>query len=267
MAGDSEAIERAALVDLHEAAGADIARRLGLRLEEVGSAAVSLCAASPSGIVVNRALGLGLDAPATRGDVRKIVSLYSDAGVERYFVHLHTRAEPPELRLWLAEEGLEAARGWVKFKRGADAPPDVQTELEVREATAGDASTFGEIAAAAFDIEEAAEWLARLAGRRNWHNFMSFKNGRPAGTGALFVQGDVAWCDWAATAPSFRRLGGQGALLSHRIREALALGCRSVFTETGESVEGDPQHSYGNITRMGFEADYLRENFAPPRAT
>ncbi len=267
MPNDSETIERAALLDLHEAADASLAKRLGLRLEKVGPAVASLCAACPTGIVLNRTLGLGLVTPATRDDVREIVSLYRGAGVQRYFIHLHPRAEPAELRLWLAGEGLEPARGWVQFKREADTPPDISTELELREATEADGPAFGAIVGDAFDIPGAAEWLARLPERRDWRIFMSFRNGQPAGTGALFLHQGVAWCDWAATAPAFRRLGSQGALLSRRIREALALGCRNIFTETGEAVEGDAQHSYGNITRMGFEADYLRENFAPPRAT
>ena len=38
------------------------------------------------------------------------------------------------------------------------------------------------------------------------------------------------------------------------------------FTATGEEVPGDPQHSYANILRMGFEEGYIRENFAPPRS-
>jgi 2-keto-4-pentenoate hydratase/2-oxohepta-3-ene-1,7-dioic acid hydratase in catechol pathway len=30
-------------------------------------------------------------------------------------------------------------------------------------------------------------------------------------------------------------------------------------------VEGDPQHSYKNIVRMGFRPAYVRENYAPPK--
>jgi hypothetical protein len=34
-----------------------------------------------------------------------------------------------------------------------------------------------------------------------------------------------------------------------------------MFTETGEAVDGDPQHSYRNILRAGFEQLDVRENF------
>ena len=63
-----------------------------------------------------------------------------------------------------------------------------------------------------------------------------------------------------------RRRGSQGAVMTARIRLALELGCRALFTETGESVGGDPQHSYRNIARYGFAESVLRENWAPPKA-
>jgi GNAT superfamily N-acetyltransferase len=75
----------------------------------------------------------------------------------------------------------------------------------------------------------------------------------------------VGWLDWGATAPAFRRRGSQSALLRRRILDALDMGCRLILTETGEEVEGDPQHSYKNILRMGFREAYVRENYAPLR--
>ena len=86
-----------------------------------------------------------------------------------------------------------------------------------------------------------------------------------AGAGALFVKDGLGWTDFGATAPEYRRRGSQGALLARRIDHAISLGCTSIFTCTGEDVAGDPQHSYRNILKMGFDAAYVRENYAPPR--
>ena len=52
-------------------------------------------------------------------------------------------------------------------------------------------------------------------------------------------------------------------MLSARIRYAFEVGCKTISTTTGEAVPGDPQHSYGNITKSGFEEAYLRENLVP----
>jgi GNAT superfamily N-acetyltransferase len=264
---EAEAVERAALADLHAAADGALRRALGLRTEEVGTALVSVAAAlPPSAIVVNRAIGLGVAAPASREGAERVVRLYRDAGVRRFFVHLQPEARPPELRAWLEAAGLERARGWAKFERGREAPPDAPTDLEVRRAEPEHAQAFGRIVADAFDLgEAAAPWLARLVGRRGWHVYMTFDGDTPAGTGCLFVHDGLAWLDWDATAPAFRRRGGQTALLRRRILDALDLGCRRLAVATGEEVPGDPQHSYKNIVRVGFRPTHVRENYAPPR--
>ena len=40
--------------------------------------------------------------------------------------------------------------------------------------------------------------------------------------------------------------------MAARIRDAVALGCEVVVTETGEQVEGKPGFSYRNILGSGF---------------
>ena len=53
-------------------------------------------------------------------------------------------------------------------------------------------------------------------------------------------------------------------MLRRRIGDAIQMGCKWMLTTTGEAVEGDPQHSYKNILRMGFRLLGVRENFIPP---
>lgn len=267
MSLEVEAIERAAMEDMLAAAPPVLRQALAIRRESVDGALVSIAGALPaSAIVVNRTIGLGLDAPASRDTVERIAALYGEAGVTRYFVHVHPEARPGDLAHWLLGAGLEPARAWVKFTRGREAPPEAGTDLTVREAGPQDALAFGRIAGAAFDLgAEAAPWPGALIGRPGWHLYMTFDGARAAGTGALFVRDGIGWCDWGATAPAFRRRGSQSALLRHRILRALDLGCRMVVTATGEAVEGDPQHSYKNIVRMGFRPAYVRENYAPPK--
>lgn len=265
MSLESEALEGHALAALHAAAGGAIEARLGLRCVHVGGALVSMAAgAPPSAVVVNRAMGLGLSGPETRETVEGIVALYREARIERYFVHLHPEAEPPAIRDWLREAGLEQARGWMKFARGPEAPPAAATDLTVRRVEPGDLPAFARILADAFDLgEDAVAWLETFVNAEGWRLYMSFDGDQPAGTGGLYVRDGIALCDMGATAPAFRRRGSQSALLGRRIADAIDMGCREIFTETGEAVEGDPQHSYKNILRMGFREEYVRENYAP----
>jgi GNAT superfamily N-acetyltransferase len=267
MTDELDAIERAALEDMHAAAGPALAARLGLAGATEDGAFVSVAGAlPPSAVVVNRTIGLGLATPASRAGVERFVGRYRAAGVRRYFVHVHPEARPAELPGWLADLGLEPARGWMRFRRGRSRPPAAATSLTVRSAKAADAEAFAGIECDAFDLgAAAAPWLARLVGRPGWHVFMSFAEAMPAGAGVLFVKDRLGWCDWGATAPAFRGRGSQSALLARRIAHALDLGCRLIGTETGEAVPGDPQHSYRNIERAGFEPTGVRPNWALPK--
>jgi GNAT superfamily N-acetyltransferase len=267
MIDEQEALERAALEDVYRAAPAGVAERLGIRPCNSGAAFVGLAGGLPaSAIVLNRTIGLGLGTPASEASVREIVAAYAAAGIARYFVHCHPRSAPERLPAWLRAAGLEKARSWQKFERPPEPPAMASTDLEIRQVGREHGEDFARIACHAFDLGGVAvPWLAELPGRPDWHVFMSFAGDAPAGTGAIFVRDGLAWFDFAATAPEFRRRGSQGALLARRIRHALALGCRKLLTCTGKAVPGDPQHSYRNLLKAGFRETCVRENYAPPR--
>jgi len=260
----SEQIERAALVDLHAAASESVREQLGLRLETIGTALVSIATGEPNNILLNRTVGLGIEASADQDTIQAVLTGYEAARISNYYVHVHPKAQPAELRTWLIQAGLKKSRGWMKFLRHTQAPPKAQTDLQVQRISPEHAEEFGRIAAQCFDFSTAAiPLLEALVERHDWLLYMSFDGGKPTGTGALFVQDDVAYLDWGATLPEYRSRGGQGAVMSRRISDAIDLGCRLLVTMTGEAVPGDPQHSYKNILRAGFRPTYLRENYVP----
>jgi GNAT superfamily N-acetyltransferase len=261
---DAERAERAALADLHAAASSELADRLGLELGNIDGTLVSIARHEPT-ILVNRIIGFGVEHPADRGTVEKIVARYREAGVDRYFLHLDPNAAPEELAGWLEAAGLSRYhRGWAKFVRGAEPPPPVRSDLEIRRVGAEHAQDFGRIAAAAFGLGD--DWIpaiAGLVGRPGWQVYLSFDGDVPAGSGAMRIHEGVAWFDWAATLPEFRRRGSQGAIMARRIADAREAGCHLLATATGEAVDGDPQHSYRNILRAGFELSHTRANWVP----
>lgn len=251
---EGEAIERLALQSLHEVATPDLRRDLGLDWCERHSVTASLAAGLPrSAIVVNRAF------PTRGADLSTAAEPFRAAGVARFFLHV------PHGTSFPAEHGFKEARAWQKFVRfqGAELP-DAPT-IDIEQVTPGSgAQAAARIVCAAFDLGMAAEpWLARLCHDLRWRIFVARIDGVPAGTGALFVSNGVGWCDWGATAPAFRGRGVQLALLRHRIIEADELGLARVHTCTGAPVPADPQHSYRNILRCGFEETLLRRNLAP----
>ena len=102
MSVELEVVERGEIEAMHAAAPATIRAALGLGCEAIGTSLVSVAAAAPpSAIVLNRAIGLGVAAPADRNTVAAIVDRFAAAGVSRYFVHVHPEAAPSGLRAWL----------------------------------------------------------------------------------------------------------------------------------------------------------------------
>ena len=259
----AESIERRALNDFYRAAPDTARAALGLERMEVAGAMLFSARNEPS-VLLNRVIGLGVESPVSRSDIARIRAHYQRTGITEYFLHVQPWLQPALAWNWLFEAGLARDRGWTQFVRGRQPPAASNTSLRVECIGRGHAMDFARIAAQGFELSDAAiPALAAMVGLPGWFHYMTFSGDQPAGCAALRIEGEVAWLDWAATRPEFRGRGSQTALLGWRIRKALDAGCHSLFTETGEAVPGDPQHSFRNLVRAGFIATHTRDNFAP----
>ncbi len=263
----SELTERRALESLHGCCPAGLKSRLGLEWLDVDGVAVSACAADPS-ILLNRAIGLGhVDADPAQ-TIAAVAGLYAERSIEDYFLHAYDAVLDEAAVGQLAAAGLHRRRGWMKFVNPAPAPRGVRSALTVERVDRDSAQAFASIVCRAFDLRDASiPLVAALVEDPRWHLFLSRDGDQPAGTGGLFIDGDFGWLDWAATDPAFRCRGSQSAIMSARLALAAERGCTHVFTETGEAVEGDPQHSYSNILRAGFRELVSRANYSPTPAS
>lgn len=259
----SEWMEAAGLEALHAEASDEIRDRLGLHLKRIDDTMVSIVTNDPSPLL-NRAVGLGLNRPATENGIDRICSAYREHDVERFYLGVHAEARPDSVGQLLENAGLKSDRGWMNFERGPDPAPTVESNLEVREIGEEPVDEFGRIATSAYGMTPAVALLVRgLIDRPGFHLYMTFDGSTPAGTGLLSIDRDRAWFEWAATDPEFRQRGSQRALLARRIEDAVDAGCTRLLTCTGEAILGDPQHSYHNIEWAGFEPKFVRENWVP----
>ena len=259
----TERTETKALLAWHRAFADAAITGYDLRLEQVGDALCSV-SSSDSSILINRVMELGSNGPPDEEQLREIRRLYKESGVERFFLHMVPERKGPDTDVVLAAAGYEKYRGWMKFVRGGGDVREATTDLDIRPVGMEHGAEFAAIAAPAFDMLPVSEpVVALLPGVEGQQAFMSFDGDRPAGTGVIFIDGESAALDWGATHPDFRRRGGQTAVLSARIRFGLEQGCSLICTMTGEAVPGDPQHSYSNIRKNGFDEAYLRENWVP----
>ena len=207
----------------------------------------------------------GLDHASDRLDEQ--MGRFAALGVERYF--LTAPADAKALRRRLEARGLvRFHRPWIELTRGRDeAVPTVSTPFEVRQIGTEHATDFGRILAQGLDMPTAAEpLLAAAIGRRHWHAFMAFDGDRPVAAGNLFVAEDRAYLAGGATLPSHRCRGAQLALLAARVQVALDLGCRTISSETGVAVPGQPNWSQRNMMKCGLRPVGQRDHYHRPSA-
>lgn len=260
---ESEAIEATALASLYAQETPALRDRLGLCWREYACSRLSIAAHLPaSAIVINRAFGV------TSETLPAVAAAYSAAHIRRFFLHPAKATE--DLSASAAQAGLVPARPWQKFERLPGAAFSVNDAVAIRQVLpdTDESASAARIVCAAFDLgSEAEPWLARLGHDPRWAIFLAEIDGKPAGTGALFVDSGIGWIDWDATDPAFRCRGVQGALMAHRVKLADARGLTRVHTCTGLPVAGDPQHSFHNILRSGFSPTAARSNWQPATTT
>jgi GNAT superfamily N-acetyltransferase len=213
--------------------------------------------------MLNRAVALGVDGPVAGAVLEEIDAFFRDAGV-RYSVAVAPQA-PPKFAVQLRERGFTDGDTWMKFRRGVDDPPVVETSLRIDEVT--DGADVAAVVATAYGMPLSAGTAFGLLGRSDAWRVLLARDGN----GARRRRGDlhprrVGWLGAAGTLPEHRGKGAQSALLAARIALARELGLDTVTTETGERLPDRPAGSYRNILRAGFEEAYVRPNLVSPSA-
>jgi GNAT superfamily N-acetyltransferase len=258
-----ELVEAEGYGEIFRAAPDSVRREHGVEAHEVAGATCILLRAAQRNLMLNRVNGLGLRGPVEDAHLDEIDAFFR-AGGTQYAIGVSPLA-PPDLAPRLAERGFEPGYAWMKFGRGVEPPPEVETTLRVERVGADRGGAFGTIVVRGFGLPDfASAWFAALAERPRFHLFLAYDGDEPAGAGALFADDGIGWLGVAATLPEHRRKGAQGAVLAARIGLARELGLRALATETGERTAERPSNSYRNILRAGFEERYVRPNYVSP---
>lgn len=261
----SEAVEQAAWRDAMQAAPAWVLTACGIHAMDIADALLLVSCDSQS-LLFNRVIGLGERTPATDETIAAIMDRYWQLGARQYLVHAGAYARPMRLGRKLQQHGLAPyRRSWVKLIRPTVSAPHTDSPAIVRDAHVGDAANVASIVGPAFDLTQAeAEIIAHLIGRPRWRVFIAELDGAVAGVAGMFIDGNMAYCAFAATRPELRRNGAQRALLHARIEAARVAGCDYVATETGFPLTADePSPSYHNMLWAGFRPLSIRDNYAP----
>ncbi len=252
-----EHAEAQAYADLFAAAPAD----LKLHAYEFDAATI-LVAPALDIPLFNRAIGLGIDEPASEAAIQSVVTIFRESGVRNFALQVSPVALTAPMQAWLEGERLAVRDRWSKVFRSGETHFRSHTDLRIESVDAGQAGLFAAVACEGFGMPPMLiPWLEATVGQPGWHHYMAWDDDRPVATGSLFVRDRIGWLGIATTLPSHRRRGAQLALMAARLRDGAGMGCEWFVTETGEDT---PQHvnpSYHNMMRAGFSLAYHRPNY------
>jgi GNAT superfamily N-acetyltransferase len=264
-----EVAETEYLADSFAAAPPEIAAELGMSIQWVGGGVAAIMTADPTGFFWSRVLGLGWAEPITDEVVSELVNIYSGGGAASILMQISPAANPADWSTILQRHGFTLGQSWVKLIRGVSPPPPVTTDLTIRSLDVSDAAAYASVYWEGFGFPDPRfmTWMGAHVGRAGWTMFGAFDKEALVGVATMHHQGDVVCLSGAATLPSHRNRGGQGALMAARLKEAALLGAQWASTETGTETATDPNPSLHNMRRMGFEELYVRENWSRHFAT
>ena len=202
----------------------------------------------------NRTLICGAEGGLTGEGIAGLRALFETAGVGRFFVWLSPGADLKSVRRWLTDAGLTRWPfvAYLTLARDAHEPMPAATTFDVREVDKRELDGLsGRL--------EGVVWpeYLRSLGAPGVHHFMAFEAERPVASAVLCVFEQLGCLSLALTAEPFRRRGAQRALIAKRIAKAVALGCRTIVSETLSILED----SLGNLQNAGFEVIYEKEVF------
>jgi GNAT superfamily N-acetyltransferase len=261
-----ESIEKEAWLDLYAAAPSHVRREMGLASTEIGSVAAIACRGMQI-TELNRSFGLeDVAAP----DLAAITAWLEANADPAFALQIANDESTAAIQRWAAGMGFApSGNGWSKLVRHFDfsseashgrAPSGIEIITDV------EPSVYGQLVVKAFGFPEIlADWFGALAGRANWTTVVALLDGKPAGSGALFVKDNRAWFGVGGTLPEVRQKGVQGALIEARTEIARSKGAGFLSAETGRPEQPDmKQTSRDNFLRRGFVEAYHRLNFKRP---
>ena len=221
---------------------------------------VALCGA---GMYVNQAIAVGLDGELSEVDWRTFEERCETVGVVPAFEV--SPATATEVRAQLAARGYELDATRAVLLCGSDnvgSLPDPNPAFLIEPANGDLLPLWQTTSAAAWGHETAAarrasDAFARAAAVVDGDNLVvvrDARDGHPVGCASMTVNDRVATLGGMSTLPDERRRGVQAALIVHRLRRAVELGCEIAASSTQPDSDSER-----NLLRYGFERRFLVE--------
>lgn len=259
-------IEIEATRDLYRSAPADVARRLGAEVHEVGQSTLFVAPGVPQ-VMFNRVELHATGNQISLDELEQSLKIFADRGVTQFLVQVDAPASAHEVReLMAARQLVPFRRPWVRLVRNNTPLPSVASQFEVVPASTDQADIVASLMVQGFALPPAAAELYRnVVGRRGWHAYLALEtaSGAVAALGLAFVEGAHCYLAGGVTLPAYRGRKAQRALMHRRIEDAGLAGASIITTETGLPLASEENPSYRNMIHLGFRAVGTRDNYAP----
>ncbi|HEY3312990.1 MAG TPA: hypothetical protein VGK00_15220 [Anaerolineales bacterium] len=257
----NETGESQAWSNFYQTAPEKFKKQYGIQTRQVGSLSITMIPGIDMAFF-NRISLIGILEEASENMLDDAIAVLEKAGLTNYIVQVSPVAQPAAIPDWLTARGFVRTDNWAKVYRDNRSISLIETDLRVEIITRKKADAFADVAIKAFEVSDAFHpFFSGPIEQPGWVHFVAFEGQEPAAAGALYVKGEIGWLGFGATKPEFRKRGGQGAIMTRRIAEGIKMGCKWLITETGEETAEEPNPSYHNMLRSGFQLAYQRPNY------
>lgn len=238
---------------------------LGMAQRRLGAGEVTVMAQDPTGGFWSRVVGLGVDEPVTAEVVDEALDFARAHDAASLTFQIAPEADG-DWQTLLRERGVVPGGAWVKFAGAATPRAEVPTDLRVDRLGPHDGAGFAHVMCTGFGMpldSALPGWFAGLPGwgEAGFTTYGAWDGDTLVATATLFVGGEIGTLSGAATLPSHRGRGAQGALMVRRMNDAAAAGCAWITCETGVETPENPNPSLHNMRRMGLTELYQRRNW------
>jgi hypothetical protein len=216
---------------------------------------------------VTQAIGVGLHGEVSEAELDHLTEFFVSRGAPAAAeicplvdMKLYERFAARDYRL------LEVSDMLYLELQHASLPPELPPGVTVREAEPHELKLWTSTVAHGFAehypvTPELLDVMEGFARRTDAANFLAYVNGEVAGGGAVSSFQGVGGLFGASTLPAYRCRGVQRALLTARMRWAIAQGCDLAVTITQPAST-----SHRNMDRFGFRIAYTRTKLIRPLA-
>jgi hypothetical protein len=242
-------------------APSSVASELGIATARIGGGVVMSVRNDGSGYW-SKALGFGFSEPVTADLIDHVLDFYRAQGSHTAVLQIAPSVLPGDWHLIRDRHQLRADATLIKLACRIEDYQGGSTDLRVGPVAPDEIFAWARVTMDGFGMpRELADMVAAGVRVADFRPFAAWDGEEMVATANLFVRGEVASLNSAATLGSHRNRGAQSALLAARAKEAANAGCRWLVAEAEQPPGHAANPSLDNVLRAGLRPLYNRVNW------